>query len=62
MCTVIDYICEKIRADDLPDIVTTITDVLVKAGFDLRHEPSLEDVKRILVAATRTASECSCVA
>ena len=61
--TLIDQICGEIRGSIAePDVVGTVTDVLIRAGLDLRFEPSLEEMKQILVQATRAAKERPCIA
>ncbi len=47
------------------DLATLIVDALLEAGVDLRSEPTLEDMKAILVRACRVARDaeaalCSC--
>ena len=44
------------------DIPQTVITVLMSEGIDLRKGPSLEEVKRILVDAYRTADAARCVA
>ena len=46
-------------SDDIPQTVIT---VLMSEGIDLQKGPSLEEVKRILVDAYRTADAARCVA
>ena len=59
----IDQICDEIRGSKAkPDVLGTVTGVLIRAGLDLRREPSLEEMKQILVQATRAANERSCIA
>ncbi len=59
----IEEIRDEIRGSQCePDVVEIVTDVLTRAGLDLRHEPSLEEMKQILVQATRAANERSCIA
>ena len=63
MYRLIDQVRDEIRHTDEPiDTAKVITNALARAGFDLRREPSLEDVKRILVAVSRADAECRCVA
>jgi len=62
-----DYLINRIRdeihyTDAATDVAKTIIDVLVREGVDLRREPSLEDMKHILVAARRAADESQPVA
>ncbi len=44
--------------DDLHEIAETIVDVLIWEGVDLRREPSLEDMKYILVESCRRVPMC----
>jgi hypothetical protein len=58
----IQQICEEIRRNGSPpDVASTVADVLVKEGLDIRREPSLEAMKRILVEAVRADDERRCV-
>ena len=46
---------EILRTDAAEDIAETIVNVFVREGLDLLREPSLEDMKQILVEAHRAA-------
>ena len=62
MQRLIDQIRMEIRhSDDKTDVAKIITDVLVREGVDLRREPSLEDMKQIMVGVCRATPEFLCV-
>lgn len=44
-----------------PDVVQVVTNVLVDEGLDVRREPSLVEMKQILVEAFRAADERRCM-
>ena len=54
--TLSDELIEKIRSavkelTDKDDVVRTIVTTLIESGVDLRHAPSLEEMKQILTDA-----------
>lgn len=59
----IQQICDEIRQNgSKPDVATTVADVLIREGLDVRREPSLEAMKQILVEVIRAADERPCIA
>lgn len=45
------------RTGDDADIARIVFDVLVRSGIDVRREPTLEEMKRILVSVYRAAHQ-----
>ena len=57
----IDQIRDEIRQTETePDVVSIVTNVLIDEGLDVRREPSLWEMKQILVEAFRAADERRC--
>lgn len=61
-----DYLIQQVRdeirrSDAEADVVRTVAEVLVNDGLDIRREPSLDAMKRILVEAVRAAEERHCM-
>ncbi len=52
----IDEIRKDVRRTHAANVVDSILNVLEREGVDLRTEPSLEEMKRIVVAASCAAN------
>lgn len=47
--------CRQVGAEELGAVARLIATELDAAGYDLRHEPALDEVKQLLVAVCRSA-------
>ena len=54
----IDEIRTEIRRTHATNVANSILNVLERENADLRREPSLEEMKRIVVEAWRAANKC----
>ncbi len=53
----IEHICSAVKGlQNKDDVVTTIVDTLIDCDVDLRCDPSLEEMKRILAEAYNSIS------
>ena len=56
----IDEVRTEIRSTHATNVANSILNVLERENVDLHREPSLEEMKRIVVEASRDANECRC--